>query len=117
MTDLIIRWNPDDLEALRQDIEKEIGRAARLEAVTNAQAGELREPVLIALIVALGGPVITKAITDIIKRHMEHVERMSELANERIAAKHKHDLAMAVIDHEDVEHPITLNELLETSTK
>lgn len=80
MSDLIIRGEPGDLEELRRAIENEVGPDARLHPVTSAQAGELREPILIGLIVALGGPAVTYAIA--VRNALEHVGADPETARE-----------------------------------
>lgn len=84
--DLLIEGSPADLEELRQQIERGLGRDAHLEPVTSSADGEYREPFLIGLIVALGGPPVVKGVVDIINRFMEHREQMKKLANAQQAA-------------------------------
>ena len=110
MTDLIIRAAPADLEELRRQIELEMGREARLQPVTDTQAGQLREPILIALIVALGGGAATKAVADVIKRFLKHGERMQELTDQRRAGDQDHQFRMSFLDG-DTERPATLDAL------
>ena len=80
MPDLIIRGDADNLEELRRAIEAEIGPDARPFPYASAEDGQLREPILIALIVALGGPALTKAIAGVVTRYLEHKEIMLKLA-------------------------------------
>lgn len=77
--DLIIEGHPTELEWLRREIDRELGPDARLEAVPAQGADELSEPIIVSLIVALGGPVIVKSVRDIIKRRYEHKEEMRRL--------------------------------------
>ena len=79
MTDLIVEGDPDLLEELRREIETSLGAKARLEPVTSTAAGEFREPLLVGLIVGLGGPAVVKGIVEIIDRVFTHRERMGEL--------------------------------------
>jgi hypothetical protein len=85
--------------------------AARPYPVTSAQAGELREPILIGLIIAFGGPVLTKAIADVIKRFIEHKETMAKRANEKQAIENDFRLKLALVSKGGIEKPITLAEL------
>jgi hypothetical protein len=129
MTDLIIRAAPAELEELRRLIELEVGRPAKLQPVTDTQSGQMREPILIALIVALGGPALTTAIAGVIKRHLQHkeqmqnlenkhAERIQELENERRRNDQSHQFRMSVIadDEDDEERPVTLDDLTQMAT-
>ena len=78
--DLIIEGSPEDLEALRRLLEAELGADAAVQPVTSAQSGELREPIITALVVGLGGPVLTNAVASVIRRYLQHRERMAEIA-------------------------------------
>ena len=79
MTDLIIEGDPELLEELRREIEATLGAQAQLEPITSTAVGEFREPIIIGLIVALGGPAIITGIVDIVDRVLTHRERMAEL--------------------------------------
>lgn len=95
--DLLIEGDRKLLELLREDIEEEIGRRAKLEPRYEVRIGVFNEPVLIALIVALGGKEVTQAIRAILERRYAHLEKMSELR-------------LTVTDGES-ERPISLHEL------
>jgi len=69
--DLIIEGSPEDLEALRRLLEAELGADAAVQPVTSAQSGELREPIITALVVGLGGPVLTNAVASVIRRYLQ----------------------------------------------
>jgi hypothetical protein len=112
VTDLIIRASAADLEELRRRIELEVGRDARLEPVTGAQAGQLREPILIALIVALGGEQLTRAVAEVIKRYLDHKERMQQLADDRAAKDADRQVTLALLGADDTEQPTTVAELM-----
>lgn len=64
-------------------LEDELGEQADVQPLSSTAPGELREPLLIALVVALGGPVIVKSVAAVVSRWMEHREKMKdkELAN------------------------------------
>ncbi|GAA1589188.1 hypothetical protein GCM10009789_48550 [Kribbella sancticallisti] len=79
MSDLILEGDPELLEELRKQIEADLGAEARLEPVTSTAAGEFREPLLIGLILALGGPAVVKGIVAIVDRVLTNRERMAEL--------------------------------------
>lgn len=108
--DLVIRGTAEDLEELRRLIETDVGAKARLHPVTSAQSGELREPVLIALIVALGGPAVTHAIAGALKQYLQHKETMAGHANERLGLENEFHLQLA-IQANGQERFITLAEL------
>lgn len=109
--DLVIEGSPEDLEELRELLEKQFGADAAVQPVTSAESGELREPVITALIVALGGPVVTQAVASVIRRYMQHKERMRELGNEQRQAELDHEFRMALVGRDDAERPVTLEEL------
>lgn len=77
--DLIIEGQPEELEWLRREIERTLGGEAQLEAVPDQDEEEMKEPLLIALIVALGGPKIIEGVRDIVARRYEHREEMQRL--------------------------------------
>ena len=81
--DLIIEGNPAELEWLRREIEDELGAEADLEAQTSSTDPDtLNEPLIIALIVALGGPVVVRKVADVLKRRYQHKETIAEIAKE-----------------------------------
>lgn len=80
--DLIIEGHPAELEWLRREIEAELGAEADVEAETASNPIELSEPLIISLIVALGGPVVVRKIADVLKRRYAHVEKMAEIEKE-----------------------------------
>jgi len=79
MEQLKIEAPPDDLEALRAMLRDELGDAVDVEEMGSQGIGELREPILIALVIALGGPKLTRAVAGVIDRWMTHRERLREL--------------------------------------
>ena len=109
--DLIIEGSPEDLEALRRLLEAELGADAAVQPVTSAQSGELREPIITALVVGLGGPVLTNAVASVIRRYLQHRERMAEIANERRVKELDHEFRMALVGADDEERPVTLDQL------
>jgi hypothetical protein len=92
--DLIIEGHPAELEWLRRQIEAECCDDAALEAVPEQGAEELREPLIIALIVSLGGPVLVKSIVDVLKRRYQHIEEMEEIARDLRLAELQHEQKM-----------------------
>jgi len=109
--DLIIEGSPETLEQLRRLLERELGTDAAVQPVTSSQSGQLREPVLIALIVALGGPVLAREVAATIRRFMEHRETMAEAENARAASERDHEFRMALLSADEHERPVTLDEL------
>ena len=89
--DLTIEGNPAELEWLRQEIDRTLGSEAELEAVASQDAIEFKEPLLIGLVVALGGPVIVEAIRDLLKRRYEHLEEMEALGVKLRESEMKHE--------------------------
>jgi hypothetical protein len=59
---------PQDLEDLRQMLLKEGDDRIELQEISSAGAGEFREPVLTSIIIALGGPVVVKAVVEVVKK-------------------------------------------------
>lgn len=106
MKDLIIRGDAAKLEALLREVEATVGREARVQPMTSAQAGEMREPVLIALIVALAGPPVVGAVVAAIK----------QLRDDDAEGEPKADLELALVDDDGAdedEEPIGLHVLEE----
>lgn len=77
-SELYIEGDHALLEMLYQDISSSIGEEVQMETVMDRSSGAYNEPVIIALILALGGPAVTAAIRDIIIRRYEHIEKMRE---------------------------------------
>ena len=92
--DLIIDGHPAELEWLRREIDRELGPDAQLEAVPSQDADELREPIIISIIVALGGPTVVTAIRDILKRRYEHKEELRRLDTDLRRSEMEHEYAI-----------------------
>jgi hypothetical protein len=103
--DLLIEGDRESLEWLREEIESRLGRQAELEPTYELRSGAFSEPILIALIVALGGRELTLAIRDIIARRYEHLEKMRQLEQAQ-------NLKLKLLD-EDTERAISLEQLPE----
>jgi HEPN domain-containing protein len=93
--DLIIEGHPAELERLRKEIDREVGPEAQLEAVPAQDTEELSEPVLIAVIVALGGPAVTRAIRDVLKRRYENQEETLRINAQLRQNEMQHEYKMA----------------------
>jgi hypothetical protein len=106
MSDLIIHGESEQLEQLLRDLEREVGAEANPYPITSGESGEPREPVLIALIVALS-PVVVK----VIKRYMQHVETMDKQETERLKVKQDHQLQLAILHKDDSEEPVAIDDL------
>jgi len=76
--ELQIEAPAEDLAALRQMLDEEMGEEADVQPISSIAPGELREPLLIGLVVALGGSAVTKSVTAIIARWMEHREKLKD---------------------------------------
>jgi hypothetical protein len=92
--DLIIEGHPAELEWLRRQIEAEVGRDAQLEAVPSQESDKLSEPIIISLIVALGGPVVVTSVAGIIKRRYQHKEEMRKLDVQLRESEMQHEFEM-----------------------
>jgi hypothetical protein len=92
---------PDELEELRRMLIDDLGDDVELSEVASQGPGGLREPVLIGLVVALGGPRVVQAVVEVIDRWMAHRERMQGLKTFELALL------------EDKAKPITLDQLRE----
>lgn len=110
--DLIIEGHPAELEWLRREIVAELGADADVESETAGNPIELSEPLIISLIVALGGPVVMRKIADVLKRRYEHLEaiaviekelRLKELENTHELTK----LKLKQVDDNGDEHLLT----------
>ena len=98
MTDLLIEGDPRELEAIRVEIERELGREAMLETVTSAQPGQMREPILVGVIVALGGPVIVRAVVEILRNRQIHAEEMGKQSLTAEQMRLDHEARMREMD-------------------
>jgi Effector Associated Constant Component 1 len=76
--ELQIEASADDLRDLRRMLEDELGDKADVLPLSSIAPGELREPLLIGLVVALGGPLVVESAATIISRWMEHRENMKD---------------------------------------
>jgi len=92
--DLIIEGHPAELEWLRREIDAKVGADAQLEVVPSQDTDELREPIIISLIVALGGPAIVSAVRDVLKRRYQHKEEMKRLDVQLRNSEMKHNYDM-----------------------
>lgn len=73
----------EDLKELRQQLIDEVGGEIDIQPVTVGVPGELREPLLAGLVVAVPPSVAITAIPTVgavINRFMKHRERMEELS-------------------------------------
>lgn len=88
MTDIRIQADSDDLEDLRRTLFEELGPDLELQEVSSIAPGELREPVLVSLVIVLG-PVVVREFAAVVKRWMAHREKMKalELRMEILAEK------------------------------
>lgn len=76
--DLVIEGDPENLEWLRKQLECKLPEEA-LEPVNSQEADELREPILIGLIVALGGKAVINGGKEVLELLLRHREKMAEL--------------------------------------
>jgi len=72
----------DDLIELHKYLLSELDDSIDLQEINEISPGFNREPLLIALVVALGGPVVTKQIVGLIKEwlRLRHKEKMAKLS-------------------------------------
>jgi hypothetical protein len=68
----------DVLEGLRQSLIAAAGDGVEIEPVATGVPGELREPLLVGMIITSTG-VSIKTIGDVVMRYMQHLERKEEL--------------------------------------
>lgn len=73
--DLRIEAEPDDLAELKEMLVS-VMDPLDLNEVTKISSGRNNEPILIGIIVALGGATLTKEVFSTIRRWMEHKEIM-----------------------------------------
>ena len=122
--DLLIQGDPAVLEILRRKLDGKLGPDAQLEPVTELAPGERREPVVIALIVALGGPALVSEIVDIVRRVLDQRDEklQAELVAEQQRLDHEyrmrelemcHGLALRIVSDDDSETEVALDELLD----
>ncbi|MGV7223659.1 MAG: hypothetical protein ACQ9MH_19290 [Nitrospinales bacterium] len=76
-----IEMDSDELISLRDYMLKHGSKDLEPQEIQEVSSGFLREPILISLIVALGGPVIVKEVASLIKEWMRirHEERMHQM--------------------------------------
>lgn len=74
-----IEGDAEDLELVRRRILDELGGGSDVHPVSAAVPGELGEPVLAGLVVALTPAVTIRTLGAIIERAIEHRERMEQL--------------------------------------
>jgi hypothetical protein len=104
MAELEIEAPPEQLEELRQQLIGELGSDLDIQEVSSIGAGELREPVLVAIIVALGGPAVVKGVVTVVERWMKHNEEMRKL-----------EIAKLRLLEGSIERDLTVDELLRLS--
>jgi hypothetical protein len=107
--DLLIEGgSPEELEELRQELERELGRDAHVEPATKNV--EYNEPITIGLIVAFGGPKVVKGVVKVVKGYMEHRERMQKMRSEREQAREENQLRFMILE-DGQRRQVTLTEL------
>jgi hypothetical protein len=104
MIDLLIEGDPVELQAIRSEIERSVGSEAQIEPINSIVSGELREPILIGVIVALGGPAIVRSVVKILRDRYAHVEAMERLENEREAARLHHEERLKELEIRGEQH-------------
>jgi len=97
--DLLIEGQPDDLLQLKELLYGEIPNIELIESAETEQ-GRHGEPILIALAVALGGPLITREVMKTIRRWLD-----VRLADKKV------DLIKFSIQHGGKTTPVDLNDL------
>lgn len=85
---------PAELEWLRKEIDGELGAEAELEAVPLQDGENLNEPLLVAVIVALGGPAIVKSVQGILERRYQHLEEIRRLEGQQRDSEMRHAFEM-----------------------
>ena len=85
MDELRIEMSRDDLEDLRSFLLESGGDELEVQELNEISSGFQRQPILIALVVALGGPIVTKQVVSLIKewlrlRHEEKVIKLNLLS-------------------------------------
>lgn len=72
-----IEGSPETLEGLRRELMAALGGGAEVEAISSAVPGELREPVLVGLLISFSttAAVAIRTAGSIIERRMAHLER------------------------------------------
>lgn len=97
MQDLRITGSNEALEELRMALYAEIPEIDLTE-INERKPGELGEPFLIGLVIALGGATLTKSIADIVKRWMEHRETMEKLRLVKLYLEDSNDIKEIQLD-------------------
>lgn len=72
-----IEGPPEVLAALRRDLIAGVGEEVRVDALSSAVPGELREPVLVGLLLSFASTaaVAIKTVGSVVERRMTHLER------------------------------------------
>src|SRR5262249_12009348 len=78
LMELQIEASSEDLSALRRQLEEELGEQLDVQELSSTAPGELREPVLIGLVVAMGGAAVTRGVVSVVKAWMKHREVMKD---------------------------------------
>lgn len=93
-----IEMEPGELVSLRNYLLKHGSEALEPQEIQEVSPGLQREPILISLIVALGGPVIVKELASLLKEWMRvrQEERMKKAELE-----HKERIHEKELDHEE----------------
>jgi len=92
---LHIEGQPEVIEEFRKFVFDESPEVARaLRPVHAMTPGFQREPLVIALVVALGGPVIVKELCGLVKRYFD-------LVSQREAQKHQIDVLRLLLEQDD----------------
>ena len=120
--DVRIQATPEVLADLRQFLIHEMKDDLDLQEISSVSpSGELREPLLIGLVVALGGSSIVTGFVEVVKRWMEyrekikaleyqHEEKIKEAENLHQERLRKIDLQFAILNKEGYEQ-VTLEDL------
>ena len=99
MTEQIrVEADPEALESLRAELLAQFGDELDMQEISSMAPGELREPILIGLVIALGGPKLVAGVVDAIDRWLRHRERTKAL-----------DMRFALL--REKAEPVTLDEL------
>lgn len=109
MIEVKIEGPNTELEDLRKFLIDELGNDIELNEISSIKPGQLGEPILISLIVALGGPTIIYGFVSAYSRWLEHRETMKKLDIE-----HREKMARIKLKllYEDRSEATTLDDLL-----
>ena len=67
------------LNDLRKELSKKLGKDSEVRDVISTAPGELREPVLVSIVVALGGPAVVTGVVKIIQERSNRPSQRSYL--------------------------------------